>query len=117
MGTAFQVGAIASDQRRMVQLSAKITGASGVLSGTSANHLSIVKNGTGDYTVTIGSGIGAYGRLPEVMVVSKTDNTYARVSAVTSTTVRILGKTLANSAADIDLDLLIVGSQSVDPSY
>jgi hypothetical protein len=97
-------------QTRQIYLKAFIFGVAGGVSPTitgldKAAIKSIVRNGTGDYTITVKE--IAQDNLSIMGVHCATDGLYARVSAVSKSTVRVLIKTFAGVATDGDVNLTV----------
>lgn len=97
-------------QTRQIYLKALIFGVVGgvtpAASGLDSSAIqSIVRNGAGDYTITLKE--IAQDNLHVIGVHCATDALYARVSAVSKSTVRVLIKTFAGVATDGDLNLTI----------
>lgn len=96
-------------QRLMRMLSCKVTGASGALTEGQFD-MSIVKNGTGDYTLTFNE---AFARIPMVCANSRSASHVIQV-VPSKTNVQLLAKTDAGVAADSNLDVIILGADSAD---
>lgn len=86
------------------------TGTASILAGSF--DASLVDNGTGDYTLTL---LKPFARLP-VAVGSAIGATAAvvQLSAVTSSTVRVLCFDAAGAAVDADFHLMVMGYDSSD---
>lgn len=87
-------------------LSVTVVGASGtpVKGGLDQSFIrSITDNGVGDYTITFWD--KAQRDIAVLGIHCATDGLYARVSAVTGTTVRVLVKTFAGVATDGNVNL------------
>ncbi len=98
-------------QRKMRLISIKVTGSSGVVSGTCSKNVSIVKNGTGDYTISFNL---PYIQLPEVMASPVTSSRVCQIGTVGAGSVQILTKDFSASAADATFHLVIIGSDVAD---
>ena len=93
-----------SPQRLIRVLNAKVSTA-GVKSGTCANNITVVRNGTGDYTITFEK----YARIPEVFVQTQTAATVARLGTVTENSVQILTQNMSSVATDANFHVMIMG--------
>jgi len=87
------------------------TGTAAVLEGK--QELALTDNGVGDYTLTFAQ---AFVRVPTVVATVLTTDTYAMISTVSTTAVRILVKQVADgsTATDADFHVMILGSDASD---
>lgn len=89
------------------------TGTAAILEGT--NELTLVDNGTGDYTLTYAT---AYKRAPTIVVtpLGAAGDIIATLGTNSTTAVQILGwdGTDGTTAKDMDFHVLIVGSDAED---
>jgi len=105
---------IKSPQRLVRMLSAQLTGTgTAALGGTCANQLSLVDNGTGDYSITFDS---AFEQIPEVVVTPQTADTIVQIDNKAKTGVDILcfDATDGTTAKDAVVDVMILGSDALD---
>lgn len=105
--------AVSVSQRLPHMIFARIdgTGTASVLEGS--HELVLTDNGVGDYTLTFAQ---SFGRIPTVVCTLLTTNTYAMISTVSTTAVRILVKQVADgsTATDADFHVLISGCDAAD---
>lgn len=93
-------------------LAIKLTGTGTAAVGEGASDVTLVDNGTGDYTLTFGT---AFRRTPVVVAQSLTAGINIKTHAVSATAVQI--KTFAvdgTTPTDAVLDILVLGWDSPD---
>jgi hypothetical protein len=83
----------------------KIDGATGALTD-GVNILSVVRNGLGDYTVTLGSAIDATARHLS-LTANSAGSLESDPAGNTDNSLQILAKDAAGAAADVSIDLAI----------
>lgn len=104
--------AIACSQRRTRVLSVHVKGTVAIaLSGVCANNMSLVRNGTGDYTLTP---LLPFKQVPQVLLTPFTAQRVLSIGTVTANSIQILSKDLTNTAADAIFDAIILGSDTPD---
>jgi hypothetical protein len=102
---------VKSPQRLPRIMSLVLTGTgTAAVSGTCSSHVTLTDNGTGDYTLTFGE---AFVRAPEVIVTTATTNSYALVTAQSTTACTIKTfKVSDQTALDAVMNVLILGSDA-----
>jgi hypothetical protein len=83
-----------------------VTAAGGTLNVGSADASGIVKNGTGDFTITFKK---PFGKVP-VACSRAVSQAKTSISSVTATAIRVLVTNAAGVAADTDFDVIVFGS-------
>lgn len=100
---------VKSPQRLNRMITAKINGTgTASKSGTCANNITLVDNGTGDYTLSF----ERFARVPEVIVTTQTATTVARLGTVTESSVQILTQNMSSAATDAIFHVMIIGSDA-----
>lgn len=86
----------------------RVTGSSGALSGPDASSFTVVKNGTGDYSLTA---VTAFAEIPYVSAQSETADVSLLQVLPTTTVIRVKGRSVAASpaAAAATMQLFIYG--------
>lgn len=104
-----------SDQRKMRVLVFEKTGLGTPVLGEGSLHGSITDNGVGDYTITFNK---PFLRAPVCIPASTTSAKVARVSAVTTTTVRVLTFNQADgtTASEGDFSIQVMGFDDASAS-
>ena len=106
---------IKSAQRnmRLVNCSKTGLGTASILAGIGALQCSVAKNGTGDYTITF---VTPFATAPICQVSSLTADVVCRISAVTTSTVRVICRSVAASpaAAECDFTMTAHGLDGTD---
>jgi len=106
---------VQSGQRLPHLIAARIdgTGTAAILEGS--NEMTLVDNGTGDYTLTFAT---AYKRVPSVVVtpLGAAGDIVATLGTVSATAVQILGwdGTDGTTPKDMDFHMVVVGSDAED---
>ena len=103
-----------SPQRKMSLVSVKKSGlGTPVLSGSCANFCEITDNGVGDYTITF-TGRAIFTQIPEIMVGPKTVG-IIKVHAVAKDSVQLKCYEVdGTTPAEMDFDILAMGSLARD---
>lgn len=102
---------VLSPQRAMRMMSVVITGATPALGGICEKNMTLVKNGAGDYTLTFSE---PFKQVPQVFPALVTTGLIASIAAVSKTAVQILTKDTALTLTDAVVEVMILGSDTVD---
>ena len=102
---------IKATQRLPRQLAFKVTGTGTVAIAIGQFDGTLVKNGTGDYTLTFSK---PFARSPICVASCQTATCYAEIAAASSTSVQVLTKSNANAATDAVFHLIVQGYDAAD---
>jgi hypothetical protein len=110
----FGQNAVASTQRKMLQISLKKGGAgTPTISGSGANFCTITDNGVGDYTINLVN--CPLAQTPEVLVTMVTASMRAQIGTISNTAVQILTFGYNNTTpSEADFHIQITGSLARD---
>lgn len=102
---------IKSQQRLPRLLAIKMTGVGTAALAIGSKDATLVKNGTGDFTITIKK---AFARAPVVVATPITAGCVLQIAAATASSVQILVKDAAGVAKDGDVHILVHGFDAKD---
>jgi len=103
---------IMGEQRGMRVIGCRLdgTGTAAILEG-GISSLTLVDNGTGDYTLTFAE---PYKRVPLIVATSVTADINITIGTLTTTSVQLLATDLAAAATDADMHIMIMGWDAED---
>lgn len=113
MPGGFGANVVGCPQRKMQIMSLKKTGlGTPAISGSCANFCTITDNGVGDYTINFTD--KPFAQVPEVIVMSATNDRISKLGTVTALAAQILTEDLSGAAAEGDFHVIIIGSLGRD---